>query len=58
MPKTIWRHENKPAKIITKCELMGVCHCEKDNVKCTIKIMAIVNRKDNRKKYKMGVRVL
>jgi hypothetical protein len=58
MFKTAWRHPIKPDKIITKCELMGICQCDRDNVKCNIKIMAIVNRKDNRKKYRMGVRVL
>jgi hypothetical protein len=58
MPKTIWRHPIKPDKIITKCEQLGICQCDKDNVKCGLKIMEVVNRKDNRKKYKMGVRVL
>ena len=50
MPKTIWRHPIKPDKIITKCELMGVCQCDKDNVKCGIKIIG----KDNLSKNKDG----
>jgi len=58
MPKTTWRFATKLDKIISKCEQLGICHCEKDNVKCGLKIMEIIKRRDNRKKYKMGVRVL
>jgi hypothetical protein len=58
MPETVWMQKNKSNYTPSRCEMLGVCQCEKDNVKCNIKIMAIVNRKDNRKKYRMGVRVL
>ena len=58
MPETVWVVKNKSNYTPSKCELLGVCHCEKDNVKCTLKIMEVIKRKDNRKKYRMGVRVL
>ena len=48
MLKTTWRFKNKPDKILTKCEMLGVCQCQKDNVICNTKLM----RKDNQSKYK------
>jgi hypothetical protein len=49
MPETVWVVKNKSIYTPSKCELLGICHCEKDNVKCGAKIIG----KDNQSKNKV-----
>jgi hypothetical protein len=48
MFKTVWV-EKKSNHTPSRCEMLGVCQCDKDNVKCGIKIIG----KDNLSKNKV-----
>jgi hypothetical protein len=50
MPETVWKMKNKSNHAPSRCEMLGVCQCDKDNVKCGIKIIGTDNLSKNKVK--------
>ena len=51
MIKTEWNPKFMPTWLPSQCEQMGVCQCEKNDVRCGNQKMGVDYQKENAKEY-------